>query len=86
MHFLSDFFDFGSIWGGPGSSKNCSKIEKIGFGAYLERVACYMVVSGRLWVALGEVFGRFWEGLGMIFGRILTGFFNYFESSWGYEQ
>ena len=37
--FFSDFDDFGSILGGPGTSKNWQKIEKIVFGTVLERVS-----------------------------------------------
>ena len=45
--FFADFFDFGSILGGPGPSKKLLKIEKIAnkidFRAHLECIGCSMV-------------------------------------------
>ena len=74
MRFFADFSNFGSIWGGPGPSKKCPKIENNENKSLLERIWSALGVPWSLWEGLGSVLGGFWEG----FGSVLGGFWEDF--------
>ena len=75
--FLLVFVDFGSIWGGPGRSKNDPESLKIALGASLERVCTFGMLSvvilkrfQLIWVALGRIAEVFCEDLALILRTI----------------
>ena len=77
LRFFLFFNDFGSIWGGPGRSKNWRNLQKNVFGACFKRVWTF----GTSLEATLERFYLIFGGFGMDFGCLLGGFSFEFEDN-----